>query len=201
MRAPDMKIRPATFPRTRMPRDLRETQLPDATPADGLARQIGDWLIRDARLLDTNREVLEEFCERVANAGVPIDRVSLHQRAFHPQYRGVSRIWRPDRALEELYLDHGIEKTATYLESPVRGVIEDRSSYEWRLDGNAALPFPMLDELRDRWLHPLCDRAADLRGRPGQRPFLGDPPSWRVQRCRDAGFPRHPAVLCRGRRS
>jgi adenylate cyclase len=132
-----------------MPRDLRETLLPDATHDDGLARQIGDWLIREARLLDTNREVLEEFCERVANAGIPIDRVSLHQRAFHPQYRGVSRIWRPDRTLEELYLDHGIEKTATYLESPVRGVIEDRSSYEWRLDGDGALPFPMLDELRD----------------------------------------------------
>lgn len=135
-----------------MPRDPREntaSAVSEVTATDGLARRIGDWLIREARLLDNNREVLEEFCERVADAGVPIDRVSLHQRAFHPQYRGVSRIWRPGRKLEELYLDHGIEKTATYLESPVRGVIEQRDSYEWRLDGNAPLPFPLFDELRD----------------------------------------------------
>ncbi|HYM71382.1 MAG TPA: adenylate/guanylate cyclase domain-containing protein [Stellaceae bacterium] len=131
-----------------MPRDPRETTEPDAATS-GLARQIGDWLIREARLLGNNREVLEEFCERVAAAGVPIDRVSLHQRAFHPQYRGVSRIWRPDAALQEFYLDHGIEKSATYLESPVRGVIEDRHDYEWRLDGNGTLTFPLLDELRD----------------------------------------------------
>jgi adenylate cyclase len=74
----------------------------------------------------------------------------LHQRAFHPQYRGVSRIWRPGQALEEKFLDHGIEKTATYLESPVRLVVEERQSLNWHLDGNHMLPFPVLDELREQ---------------------------------------------------
>jgi adenylate cyclase len=118
-------------------------------PLTGLAGELSAWLIREARFLDGNEQVLAEFCERVFAAGVPIDRVSLHQRAFHPQYRGVSRIWRPGEKMDERFLDHGIEKTATYIESPVRLVVEEGQSLDWRLDDRRALPFPMLEELRE----------------------------------------------------
>ena len=118
-------------------------------PARGLAAELSDWLIREARLLQNNETVLQEFCSRVAAAGIPIDRVSLHQRALHPQYRGVSRVWRRGESLEETFLDHGIEKTAAYLQSPVRVVTEQSRRLEWRLDGNEPLPFPVLQELRE----------------------------------------------------
>jgi adenylate cyclase len=133
-----------------MPRDHRDPFLEAGVPRpfDGLAADIERWLIRDARFYDGNARIMTEFCERVAAGGVPIDRVSLHQRAFHPQYRGVSRIWRPDREIEEQFLDHGIERTRTYLESPVRLVVDEGKSVAWRLDGNEPLPFPVLDELR-----------------------------------------------------
>jgi len=120
------------------------------SPLTGLAGELSAWLIREARFLAGNEGVLGEFCERVHAAGVGIDRVSLHQRAFHPQYRGVSRIWRPGQAMEEKFLDHGLEKTATYIESPVRLVVEEGESLNWRLEGSHALPFPVLDELRDQ---------------------------------------------------
>ena len=134
-----------------MPRDPRET-LPStiAKPLGSLPGEISEWLIRDARFLPGNSEILEAFCEKVSAAGIPIDRVSLHQRAFHPQYRSVSRIWRPNEPIEEKFLDHGIEKTATYIESPVRLVAEEHQSLGWRLDGNQPLPFPVLDELREQ---------------------------------------------------
>lgn len=135
-----------------MPRDPRDESPSSgaAVPLDRLAAEFGQWLICDARFLPGNPEILEQLCERVAAAGIPIDRVSLHQRAFHPQYRGVSRIWRPGQPLEEKYLDHGIEKTATYIESPVRLVVEEQQSLAWRLDGNHMLPFPVLEELREQ---------------------------------------------------
>jgi adenylate cyclase len=135
-----------------MPRDPRE-QMPSANDA-GTRREraslLSAWLIREGRLLPDNSVLLGRFCEQVAAQDVPIDRVSLHQRAFHPQYRGVSRIWRPGQPVEEKFLDHGIEKTATYIESPVRVVTEDRERLDWRLDGNGLLPYPVLDELRDQ---------------------------------------------------
>jgi adenylate cyclase len=114
------------------------------------AAEINHWLIREARFLPGNKELFEQFCERVAAAGVPIDRVSLHQRAFHPQYRGVSRIWRSDQPMEEKFLDHGIERTATYIESPVRLVVEEGQSLNWHLEGRDLMPFPVLEELRDQ---------------------------------------------------
>lgn len=113
-----------------------------------LVAALDAWLIREARFLADNRVILEEFCRRLAAGGVCVDRVSLHQRALHPQYRGVSRTWRRGMPVEEVFFDHGIEKTATYIESPVRIVTEENRRLEWRLDGNEKLPFPVLDELR-----------------------------------------------------
>jgi len=133
-----------------MPRDDRLDLMVSPSPPPGLAAELSTWLIREARFLPDNREVLDEFCARVAAAGVAIDRVSLHQRAFHPQYRGVSRIWRPGQEQEEKFLDHGIEKTATYIESPVRLVVEEGLSLNWRLDGDQPLPFAVLEELREQ---------------------------------------------------
>ena len=119
-----------------------------AEPKNAFTARISDWLIREARFLPGNTEVFDAFCQRLAAAGMPIDRVSLHQRALHPQYRGVARIWRPGRPIDENYFDHGIEKTQTYLKSPVRRATEEGESFDWRLESDDNLPFPLLKELR-----------------------------------------------------
>ncbi|HVC51644.1 MAG TPA: adenylate/guanylate cyclase domain-containing protein [Stellaceae bacterium] len=125
--------------------------MPDKPAApDALAAQTRVWLIREARFLPDNKMVLEEFCTRVAAAGIPLDRVSLHQRAFHPEYRGVARIWRRNQGIEEQFFDHGIERSAIYLKSVIRAVMEGKETFAWRLDGNEALPYEMLEELRDQ---------------------------------------------------
>jgi adenylate cyclase len=120
-----------------------------ATRARHSTSALSDWLIRQGRLLAGNNELFAEFCERVAAAGVPIDRASLHLRALHPQYRGVSRTWKPGQPLQERFMDHGIEKTAMYIESPVHAVTETLRTLQWRLDDDRPLPFSLLEELRD----------------------------------------------------
>jgi adenylate cyclase len=122
-----------------------ETAAPLVAAAPGLA----DWLVREARFLSDNAVILDRLCERLVAAGVPLDRASLHLRALHPRYRGVSRVWQPGEPVATRFLDHGIEKTATYLESPVRAVVEGGRRLEWRLDGRAALPYAFLEELRE----------------------------------------------------
>ena len=112
-------------------------------------RELTDWLMREGRFLADNGAILGELCERLAAAGVPLDRVSLHLRALHPRYRGVSRLWKPGMSVDEQFLDHGLEKTATYLESPVRAVTQQHRRLDWRLDNRAALPFAVLEELRE----------------------------------------------------
>ncbi len=119
---------------------------PAVSPVAGLAA----WLIGEGRFAAGNSALFVQFCERIAGIGIPLDRASLHLRALHPRYRGVSRVWMPGQAeLDERYFDHGIENTPVYLESPVRVVVEERRRLEWRLDGvpGAAWPYPLLAEL------------------------------------------------------
>src|ERR1700722_15320728 len=56
---PDISLRPNQEPL--MPRDY---QLEAPPPPSDLAAEINSWLIRDARFLQGNKEVLEEFCVR-----------------------------------------------------------------------------------------------------------------------------------------
>ena len=121
----------------------------DAAPLQR-ARPIIDWLIRNGSFLPGNSSLFSAFCEHVAVTGVPVERISVHLRALQARYRGVSRIWHPGEPLDERFLDHGIEKTATYLESPVRAVVEGNRALEWRLDAPGVLPFGMLEELREQ---------------------------------------------------
>jgi adenylate cyclase len=112
-------------------------------------RTLGYWLIREGRFLPDNGAILGELCARTLTLGIPLDRASLHLRALNPRYRGIARIWQPDRPVETRFLDHGVEKTAIFLESPIRAVVESRKRLEWRLDRGGRLPFAILEELRE----------------------------------------------------
>ncbi|TMJ56720.1 MAG: hypothetical protein E6G81_13575 [Alphaproteobacteria bacterium] len=129
---------------------------PSAVRDPDLIREVSDWLIREGRFAGDNADLFARFCERLLALGVPLDRAYLHLRALHPQYRGVSRIWKPGEPLAERFIDYAIEKTATYIESPVRVVVEERQHLEWRLDNRSALPFA------PRWASP-----TRWPGRPG----------------------------------
>ncbi|HEX6442545.1 MAG TPA: adenylate/guanylate cyclase domain-containing protein [Stellaceae bacterium] len=122
---------------------------PEAKHLRQAASELSEWLIRQGRLLSGNSQLFAEFCERVRAAGLPLDRSTLHLRALHPQYRGVARIWKAGESLREQFMDHGIEKTAMYIESPVHAAVEALRTLEWRLDKDAPLSFLLLDELRE----------------------------------------------------
>src|SRR5260370_42284285 len=111
---------------------MRTAEGSSASVAADRAREIGDWLTREGRFAADNAELFSRFCERLAATGVPLDRAYMHLRAVLAQYRGVSRIWKPGEPLDERVMDHGIEKTATYLERPVRAVFEQRQRRESR---------------------------------------------------------------------
>ena len=110
--------------------------------------QISRWLAQEGRLLPTNSDLFQKFCETIRALDVPLDRSWLHLRALHPQYAGVSRLWTREAGNKDTFLDHGFEMTRTYLASTVRYAVEERKLGRWRLDTGEALAFPLLDELR-----------------------------------------------------
>jgi adenylate cyclase len=110
--------------------------------------QVSKWLTGEGRFVAGNYELLEQFSALVVEVKVPLARSWFHIRALRPEFAGVSRIWRRGEKIEEHFLDHGFEKTPAWLNSPVRFVVERRKLTDWRLDTGAALPFPVLEELR-----------------------------------------------------
>ena len=166
--------------------------------ADAAAR-LNAWLLAEGRFLTDNGELFGAFCDRVFAAGVPLDRASLHSRALHPRYRGVSRIWKPGETLAEQFLDHGLEKTATYLESPVREVTRSHRRLDWRLDGGEALPFATLEELREEgYVHyviapvPFAAGPVNALSWATRRPHGFAPEALRLM---DALLPTYSAVI------
>lgn len=119
-----------------------------AVPSRAAALEIGDWLVREGRFIADNSLLFDGFCRRLAATSIPLDRATLHLRALHPDYRGVARVWKRGQPLAERFMDHGIEKTASYLESPVYAVAEAGRRLDWRLDGEGLMYYPILEELR-----------------------------------------------------
>lgn len=111
-----------------------------------------DWLVndtRDERFIDN---LLVALSERLAAAGVPVARTSLHFRTNHPQWRGARLLWKT--GLKEAEIDlygYEVENTQLFLRSPLK-VIHDGAN-ELRKD----LAAPVLDPENEASLY------ADLR--------------------------------------
>ena len=71
------------------------------------AVRLSKWLTQDGRFVSGNRELLDQFCAKVIEAGVPLSRAWLHIRTLHPEFAGVSRVWRRGMQTEERFLDFG----------------------------------------------------------------------------------------------
>ena len=122
--------------------------------AHGLVR----WILTEGRIEavgedpahDTGSPVrfINGLCRRLFSAGVPLWRVTIYAATLHPQVRGFGwRWWREDRLTEEVRIAQGTELAKEFLQSPLRGTIEQGVTLRRRLDG-ASGEFPLLEEFR-----------------------------------------------------
>ena len=109
-----------------------------------------DWMMHKGRHLQTREEVVGGICERVRDAGLPIDRVAFFLWMLHPQYAGVALFW--DGAKVTMNLgEHGFQAREVYTNSPAARIAEGERVIRRRLeDPGCALDFPVLRELREQ---------------------------------------------------
>ena len=89
--------------------------------------------------------MLEAFSRKLAEAGVPVWRTTLHLPRLHPQSLGLSYIWSADSGCAE---NPGtspirVRETDTYLQSPVAVVHETGECVRCRLVGPEGRPLPI----------------------------------------------------------
>jgi adenylate cyclase len=144
--------------------------VPETQPAPGegasdvraKAAPLIDWLL-ETRLRRLRATLLfDEFCRRLRDLGVPLDRATLHVPQLHPQLRSVTLQWDVESGgAIETGRAHGIEDTDFFRLSPVRPVFDGQPAVRRRLEApDCPMDFPVLRDLaaagyRDYLMHPL----------------------------------------------
>src|SRR5271170_6299674 len=106
------------------------------------------WLNEEGRFAPDTGSLLEMLCEKLTVLGAPIARATANVRTLHPEFRGISRIWRRGESTEIRTLRHGIEYTSDYQNSPVQHVIETGQWLDTVLSEATDRRFPILATLR-----------------------------------------------------
>lgn len=110
-----------------------------------------DWLIESAVHELALPALIEDLCQRLHAAGLPLMRVNVSFRVLHPLFRARSLTWRRDRAgMDDGQFLHGDDVRA-WQRSPYAYMVEQEELF-LRLrtsDAEAVARFRLISELRD----------------------------------------------------
>jgi adenylate cyclase len=111
-------------------------------------QKIIDWMIDGARSAITPSQMMAECCERLIQAGLPLWRVGVFLRTLHPDYYGISFIWKPGTEVRIGTVDFTFLDSVEYQSSPM--VIVFQQALEVRAHANdpASKRFPIIGDLR-----------------------------------------------------
>jgi adenylate cyclase len=149
--------------------------MPENGPENGNAASpieldgLEDWLIdRGLRGLDLD-EQFGGFCNRLRDAGFEIERATMGMGTLHPRYGAQTYVWRAkDRkdgatgraGVEIVMRGRGEWQRDDFQKSPIHHMRSTATrTLRRRLDRNAPLDFPILEELR---AEGMTDYAAEL---------------------------------------
>lgn len=107
------------------------------------------WLLDEARFYPRTREVIEQLCQRLVAAGIPLTRALVNIRTIHPQIYATSYRW--ERGGEALIFSpgHDVVNDPEYLDSPFKLIHDGAGGIRRRLeDPGVAMDFPILKTLK-----------------------------------------------------
>lgn len=125
---------------------------PSVAPTRATCAQIREWLLSEAVGEEDLLPLLEQLVWRMAAAGLPVDRVTVHIGTLHPQLLGFYWYWdRIDGMVDELKVDQGGFGLDRYRRSPLAVVIRKGETFRARTDDpKMAARYPILAELEEQ---------------------------------------------------
>lgn len=132
-----------------------ETQLAAELPAERAAPRWGGdvlaWLLNEARYVPRTRDLLDQLCRRLVEAGLPLWRATLAIRAIHPQILTTGYQWYRGADTVARDLGHDMLNDPAYLNSPFKVIHDGAGALRRRLgERDVVIDFPILAELRDK---------------------------------------------------
>ncbi len=141
-----------------LPNDIAtEPTSTDAAMVEAEAREraqpIVAWLMDEERVRPARTPfLLDRFVRRLIEAGLPVERASLHIRQLHPELAGRSLVWdRDSGGAVELGHKYSVRDLPAYLASPVKVIYEGGGAIRRCLmDHGCPLDYPILEDLKAR---------------------------------------------------
>lgn len=123
----------------------------EAKPDAAISHPFVDWLLRRAGKIDNPAELTRQIGRNLASAGIPAWRLNVLCWSLHPQYAGVSYLWKRDGdTIEASEARHEILNDPRYTNSPLRHVSDGMGGVRQSLtQANAEFSFPIMNELRE----------------------------------------------------
>src|SRR5665213_523807 len=78
-------------------------------------RAVVDWLTDGARSGSLSEDVLEELCQRLVGAGVPLWRGAVFVNTLHPDVMGRAFYWEVDKGMRVAEASYAFLDTEEYL--------------------------------------------------------------------------------------
>lgn len=126
-------------------RPVKTTDDPRLTP-------MKDWLLENALYGVGQTEIMTGYCKWLVDLGLPIYRLHVAQRAFHPKYGGLGFSWTRDDGLSQDEYAHADQPRDVWVQSPLYDMMA-RDTEEMRFvlkDLETPSRYPFLDELKGR---------------------------------------------------
>ena len=124
------------------------------TPTDTLTAPMNsliDWLVAKGLEGAGQEELLDGFCTRLVNMGIPLMRFHAAQSTLHPLYGGTGYSWYKNRGGESEKFENTDTPSEIWQRSPLYALLhEDLDEIRVKLvDQNDHSRFPLLNDLRE----------------------------------------------------
>ncbi|HTP83476.1 MAG TPA: adenylate/guanylate cyclase domain-containing protein [Alphaproteobacteria bacterium] len=115
-------------------------------------RGILEWLTGDEGHDLDDAGFMGATGRRLRKAGLPVDRLTLHLRTLHPEFRGRTVVWSPGAPVQVADREHDVGQSDVFARSPMRQVMDTRRWLVVRLDDPRYAELSMLDLFRGQGL-------------------------------------------------
>lgn len=110
---------------------------------------LADWLVDQGLQGTPQVEILQGYCDRLVQAGVPLMRVHLAQSALHPRYGGIGFDWLRGGHVEGEHYAHRDTPLQAWRQSPFYHMLRSGlTRYRAALGAQDPMEFPVLHDLR-----------------------------------------------------
>lgn len=113
------------------------------------ANSIAGWLLGEAWQIDSAERLVDAFCRRLRETGVPIARMTVIVPTLHPQVFATVFVWRDDSGAKTIYEPHDILRQPKFSDSPFAPILRGAGGVRRKLeDPGVKLDFPVVRDLR-----------------------------------------------------